>query len=42
MTKDSDEILKFEKFREEFALRVDLFSEIQDKLGCAIGILDEV
>ena len=28
LTKDSDEILKFEKSREEFGLRVDLFKEI--------------
>lgn len=26
--KDSDEILKFEKFKEEFGFRIDLFSEI--------------
>ncbi len=26
--KDSDEILKLEKFKEEFGLRIDLFSEI--------------
>lgn len=26
--KDSDEILKFEKVREEFGLRIDLFREI--------------
>ena len=28
LTKDSDEILKFEKLKEEFGLRIDLFCEI--------------